>query len=51
VNYAFSNSAGVNISEFFLIDVVPFDRLPILLSRILRGDVEAMREALLAGAK
>jgi len=49
VNYAFSNAAGLGISEFFLIDVVPFDRLSIFLGQI-HGDVNAMRTPVLEQA-
>jgi hypothetical protein len=50
VNYAFLNTASRSISEFFLIDVVPFDRLHSLLDKI-RADVDAMREPVLAAAR
>jgi hypothetical protein len=49
VNYAFSNTSGRSVSEFFLIDVVPLDRLHSLLDKI-RGDVDAMREPVLGAA-
>lgn len=41
VNYAYPNTAGNNISEFFLIDICPFDRLSNLLGAI-EGDVAAI---------
>jgi hypothetical protein len=48
VNYA-SNSSGRSVSEFFLVDVVPFDRLSIFLGQIHR-DVDAMRVPVLDAA-